>query len=447
MMYIQIIRGWKGWVGACVASIIPMMLWWWHVSPVRTFSVAMNYIGRASALLGMAMLSVAMILSARLRWFDRMFYGIGNAYIAHHWFGIGGFLLVLFHPLFLASAVIGSSPRSAALLFLPTGENLARTFGIFSLFLLIVLLGITFFARFRYQTKKFFHRILGAAFIFGGLHMLMIPSDVARVPLLRWYMSTFFVLGLVAYGYRTLLGWKFSKSYPYLVTKVRRMGDTMTEIVLSPLAYRMQYDAGQFVFMRVFTTQISREQHPFSLTSSPSGENISLLVKSLGDYTQKIQSLREGSIAKLEGPYGTFVYYHGIIGRHRSQIWIAGGSGIAPFLGVARDVRHRYSKGRKTLRYDITLYYVVRSQREGSSVAEELCKISSCVDGFRVFPYFTEKEKRFFTVEDIHIPYEKLVASAVLICGPPAMVQSLYSKLLVAGVPSWNIYIESFALL
>lgn len=60
------------------------------------------------------------------------------------------------------------------------GEYLAKNYGIFALWLMIVLLVLTLFVKIDYKKWHFSHKFMSAVFLLAGLHWLTISSDVAN---------------------------------------------------------------------------------------------------------------------------------------------------------------------------------------------------------------------------------------------------------------------------
>ncbi|KAJ6829224.1 ferric reduction oxidase 2-like [Iris pallida] len=89
----------------------------------------------------------------------------------------------------------------------------------------------------------------------------------------------------------------------------------------------------------------SLQWHPFTVSSSSNlePELLSVIIKKEGKWTQKLyQELVKPSFENLnvsvEGPYGpASVDYQ----RHDTLVMVSGGSGIAPFISIIRDMIHR----------------------------------------------------------------------------------------------------------
>ena len=109
---------------------------------------------------------------------------------------------------------------------------------------------------------------------------------------------------------------------------------SFTSISLCNESTNFDYIPGQFCFFQFVKEDISMESHPYTICGTYTEGHITILVKSLGDYTKNLyQKLTINTTALIEGPYGNFDHK---LGKEK-QIWIAGGVGIAPFVSWCRD--------------------------------------------------------------------------------------------------------------
>ena len=87
-------------------------------------------------------------------------------------------------------------------------------------------------------------------------------------------------------------------------------------------------------------TPFNLEQHPFSIAGGEIGTGtLSFVIRELGDYTSSLDSLQPGQTVYVDGPYGSMSVDQG---RSSAGITlIAGGAGIAPLLGLLRELAKR----------------------------------------------------------------------------------------------------------
>jgi predicted ferric reductase len=426
-----------GVVFVSVACALPALFW--------IFQEPINYrfgnlvetstsFGQLTGLVGMSMFAVVLFLSARLKIFDKYFDGLGRAYNLHHMLGGLAFILLLFHPLMLAIRYIPSSIQ-IAFGFIFSFNDAAINYGKIALLGMIVLLVITFYVRsvMKYQTWKLSHKLLGAFFFIGGLHMLFIPSDVSVNFPLRWYMILISTIGIVAYFYRTILYPLSIRRFTYEIKDMRMAGEGVTEITFSPIGRKIEYEPGQFIFVSFKNSSVGPEPHPFSLISNPEENSIQIAAKIAGDFTSKLPGLKIGDKAKIEGPFGKFNYKNA---KSKQQIWIAGGIGITPFLSMARSINWP--------EYKIDLYYSFRNATDGAYL-DELKDISFENPNFSFLPWTSGKVGQL-NVSNIRALSSGLEGKSIFVCGPVAMMQAIEKGLKDEKIPSECIHTEEFSM-
>jgi predicted ferric reductase len=141
-------------------------------------------------------------------------------------------------------------------------------------------------------------------------------------------------------------------------------------------------------------------------------------------------TLRPGSRAQLEGPFGRFCLSRD--GAH-SQTWIAGGIGITPFLSWARSLDEPIAAD---------LYYCTPGA-EHAHFLDELFDIADRYPSFRVIP-IRKTSLGHLRVSDIEAVNPNLTNGHVSICGPPAMVENLTTGFVARGMPPSCIHAETF---
>lgn len=427
-----------GWAGIVLLSLAPVFMWAVMKPVGERFSdleTALASLGQMSGLAGMAMFASVLSLSGRFKFLEDYFGGLNRIYINHHFFAGLAFILMMSHPLFLAGRFFIFSPRMAALLFIP-GSNWPINFGIFALSLLIVLLFITFFVRQKipYEKWKFTHKFLGLAFFLTGLHGFLISSDISRFLPLRIYMFFLAVIGLAIYFYRAVFGFWLVKRSSYIVHDVKLLGEKVVEIEMSPQGNPIIFIPGQFIFISFKSSDIKPQTHPFSITSSPFDRNLKIAPKAVGDFTASLRNLKIGSAAKIEGPFGRFFSRNS-----KDQVWVAGGIGITPFMSMARALRQD-----KENTGHIDLFYSALNENE-SVFLKELSQISSMLDNFKIFPFFSSTQGRI-TADYIRNTIGNLDGKEIFLCGPPTMMRNIKSQFLKIDVAKSDIHSEEFQL-
>jgi len=197
-----------------------------------------------------------------------------------------------------------------------------------------------------------------------------------------------------------------------------------------PLAYK----AGQFIFVRFYNQKLPKEAHPFSIASGSNEKTITIFVKKLGDYTSRLANLKIGNEVSLEGPYGRFHYNP----DNAKQIWIAGGIGITPFLGMAKDLLTNPGRAKK-----IDLYYSCHEQKDFVCF-EELEQIQKKIPNLlRVIPWQTDQAGHL-SVDEIAKYSGPIKSQDVYLSGPPTFKNVIIKQLRQLGVAGHDIHSEEF---
>lgn len=382
---------------------------------------------KLTALLGAVLISWEFILSTRSVVIEELFGGLDNVYKVHHWVGKYGFILVLLHPIMLAiKSFLASS--NISIYFLPTGP-VPYAMGVWAIYLFIILLIVTIFLKIEYHLWKFTHNLMGIPLLFVLIHVLIISSDVSRNPMLRVWIVSFVVLAIYSFVYKRFI-YPYIKGYAFKIKSIQPLNEAWEIELQSDSKKKMDALPGQFVFTEMFSTSMTKEAHPFSIAGIHEG-GISVLIKSLGDYTQKLQNLKIGDTVKVFGPHGRF-YKH--FNPKEYQIWIAGGIGIAPFLSVLEG----YAKTGSEL--NASLFYIVKSASDMIHF-NKLENYANTIKGFKLYPYDTSILGRI-GASKIYTPE----TSSYIICASKGLTDALTEGLVKLGVKRNSVKTEQFTL-
>lgn len=205
--------------------------------------------------------------------------------------------------------------------------------------------------------------------------------------------------------------------------------------------------AGQYVnlFCEVAGVRTSR---PYSIASPPTRlGNIDLTVKAKeGGFVSPllVRHLAVGDELELTGPAGSF--YYSPLRDTRELVFLAGGSGIAPFLGIVEDLLDRGEPVRMLLLFGArTPEELIARERLDNFAAEHPSQ-------FRVVYVISdavadwEGERGFLDAACLrrHLDPEDLSQQTFFVCGPPAMYALVRRELDALGVPPHRIRMEAF---
>ncbi|MFO7686006.1 MAG: ferredoxin reductase family protein [Desulfobacterales bacterium] len=297
--------------------------------------------------------------------------------------------------------------------------------------------------RLRFHRWLSWHRYSGA-FILAlvVLHLLFVSETFSEEGIPRSAAMVTMVLLAVAWLW-IRSGWLRARKLPLAVTRVAPAGRDSTCIELSPMTERrFHYLPGQFVFVSFHSNHISREPHPFTLSSSPTrSQCLQVTVRAGGDWTAHIGRIAEGERAYLQGPFGRFS--HMLTDPDREIVLIAGGIGITPMLSMLRCMADRHDQRA------VTLVWSNRT-REDMVYPDEFDGLAAQLTGLRLVLNFTRKPANGFAAG--RIDAEKLKGmlakcsrrAAVFVCGPDRMMQQVESDLKRIGFSSRLIFTETF---
>ncbi len=432
----------------------PVVAWLFAVPLDERFAgsfAALTSLAVLCAYAGTSAFALNLVVGARLRVVERLFGGLDRMYRAHRRTGEAAFALLLGH---VALVLAGRATLSAdtALDLLGPAAGFTVFAGVLAFAGMSVAIGLTLFARLGHEVFVYVQRSFGFVFLLATYHALTTDGTTHDSGVMTGYLTVLATAGIAAFAYRSVLGSVLVRRRRYRVRAVNRLDDVVTEIVMEPVGKPLQHAAGQFVFvsfpsldlralelslesqvLAIRAGEVRGQFHPFSITSAPGEDTLRITVKALGDYTRALRRLEEGAEALVEGPFGSFSH-ESVEGRR--QIWAAGGIGVTPFLSMARSLR-------PDDRVSVDFYYCVEHEAEAHFL-DELQAIAANREDVRVTVVARERDG-FLTAKRLAAEVGDLTMVEVLVCGPPAMIESLRTQLLAEGVARNRFHAEEFS--
>ncbi len=220
------------------------------------------------------------------------------------------------------------------------------------------------------------------------------------------------------------------------VTKVQPHNDAAVVLELDSGAWAPCFLPGQYVNIQVPGSELHRS---YSFSSAPGESRIGFLIKKIpgGLMSTWLESARPGDRVELAGPLGSF-YLRAV---ERPVLFLAGGTGLAPFLSMLEVLARARSTQAIHLVYGVT--------RDCDLVQVE--QIESYRAKLPNFTYSTvvadadstHPRKGWVTQ---HLPPEALNDGNVdvYLCGPPPMVDAVRQHFDDHGVPPRSFHYEKF---
>jgi len=391
-------------------------------------------INQIAALMGTILFVWSMVLATRLDFLENLFGGLDKVYKTHRKVSEVGAVLILIHPISLAL----SDPGIGLGYFLPTHTKNPINLGVYGFWIFLVTILLTLFIRkinLPYHLWKQTHKFLNLAMILALMHVATIQSDTSFFAPLGIWMNTLVGLGVASGLYMTFFYNKFGPKYKYKVVKINRYSD-IHDIYLKPIKHKLRHKIAQYAYVSFISDGVSKEAHPYCITSLPEDDLMRFSIKELGDYTKKLSGLGVGDKAIVYGPYGHLGERFNEPGK--DSVFIAGGIGIAPFLSMFRKA------GLKKDGSLTSLFYCTKYKNE-AVFEKELEQLSSISENIN---YYNQCSREIYgghlSVKQVADCVSNIEKTNIYLCGPSKMMSQLKKDLINAGFLKQNIMLEDF---
>ncbi|KAH0619921.1 hypothetical protein JD844_014359 [Phrynosoma platyrhinos] len=163
-----------------------------------------------------------------------------------------------------------------------------------------------------------------------------------------------------------------------------------------------EYKSGQWVRIACLSLG-TNEYHPFTLTSAPHEDTLSLHIRAAGPWTTRLRELYSPeSIAEigrypklyLDGPFGEG---HQEWNKFEVSVLVGGGIGVTPFAAILKDLVFKSSVGSRILCKKIYFIWVTRTQRQFEWMADIIREVeeNDKRDLVSVHIYITQLAEKF----------------------------------------------------
>lgn len=200
---------------------------------------------------------------------------------------------------------------------------------------------------------------------------------------------------------------------------------------------------GQYVNWQVKVAGV-RTSRAYSISSAPGRDHLDLTIRGMKEgFVSKflLENIEVGDSFDTSGPLGSF--YHEPLIDGSELVFIAGGSGITPFMSIIRDQAIQGWPLRITLIYG--------SRRPGDVIfGEELERLAKDNAAFTYAPVMSEAPKNyrgrrgFITAKLIKQVVGEPAAKTFYLCGPNAMYDFVRPELLKLEVAAHKIKRELY---
>ena len=404
-------------------------------------AVLMQYTG----VLGIGVMSVAMLLAIRLVVLESYLGGLDKMYRLHKWLGISGLTLSVTHWLIAQGPkwLVGwgwlerpaRSPRPALpedsiqQLFI-NQRHLAESIGEWAFYAAAVLLALALIKRFPYRHFFKIHHWLAVTYLaLVGHSVVLIKFDYWNSPLglaLAALMTAGSVAAILVLFRRVAAKRKVMGTIASIVHHDRL---NVVEVGIQLTGRWAGHDAGQFAFV---TLHQDKGAHPFTISSAWNNDGrIQFIIKALGDYTRTLADrLRIGDPVTVEGPYGRFNFHS----KPRRQIWVGGGIGITPFISRMKALAQQ-GDGKIIDLFHATSVYDAEAMR--------LLERDAQAARVRLHVWWDERDGRLNAAHICETVPDWRDAD-LWFCGPAGFGQALKRDLTALGLPETHFHQELF---
>ncbi len=200
----------------------------------------------------------------------------------------------------------------------------------------------------------------------------------------------------------------------------------------------LNFDPGMFV-MLTYVDKSNNEKitRAFSIASEPNGQTVDFYIHMVhGKLTSKMESAAIGDRYFMTGPYGQFRF---IPDEDKKVMFIAGGTGLAPFMSMLKKIE------KESLSTDVVLLYSIRFPSE-VIMGDELKEIEKKIHMKTIItvtrPESTDNwdgEKGHINADMIKKYAPDFMERTAYICGPLNFVKAMKESLEALNVPNIKI--------
>lgn len=397
-------------------------------------------LSRLSGLYLVFVILVQFLIMGRSLWLERAF-GLDKLSRIHRLNGYFVVAFLLLHPVLLIagySMLTGISFIDQAVQVITEFEYVFPAF-IGVLLLLLVIVSSVYIVRNRvlYEWWYAVHLFTYSAVVLAFFHQQKIGEDFLAHPGFNtyWTVLYIFVFGnVLLFRFIRPLFLYYRHSFK-VSSNVQESHNVRSISIKGKKIGDLKIKPGQFITVRFLDQKLWWEAHPFSISQIPSGNQLRITPKQVGDYTSRLSHVTEKTPVILEGPFGTFTSDRS---RNNKVLLIAGGIGITPI----RTLLEQFVKEKR----DIVLVYSVQTEKDlvFEKEIKQLQKLHSFV--YRPFVSRSENHKHYgkISARALKDVIPDVTRRDVFLCGPLPFMKSVESYLHSLNVPKRTIFYEEF---
>jgi predicted ferric reductase len=404
-------------------------------SSIRSLSGSLCAVGRVAGMTGTYLLVVLVVLMSRLPWVERT---IGQDRLVR-WHRRIGFWPVGLLTVHVTTLVWGYAVSNGVGIWSQIVQFLLHYDGMLMAvvaYLIVVVASVTSYSRvrrhLRYETWWSIHLYLYLAVGLAYLH------EVRTGIVFLWHPTPTFVwtfllvlTALLVAAFRLGAPLWLNLRHHLRVHEVTEVApDVYGVVVTGRRLDRLPISGGQFFQWRFFAPGMLLHSHPYSISAMPQRRFLRVTIKALGDQSGQVGTLRPGTRALIEGPYGLFT-------RHAQSsslvVLIAAGVGATPIRALLEDLS-------PTTRVTT----ILRASHADDLVhSTELESLTTARGGTFHALVGSREDVPLTTATLAHLAPD-LARSDVYVCGPIGFTRLVGRAARELGVPRRRLHVEGF---
>ncbi len=193
------------------------------------------------------------------------------------------------------------------------------------------------------------------------------------------------------------------------------------------------FTPGQATEIAINREGLQDQKRPFNITSIPGNQNIEFIIKIYPQhdgFTEKLRSLVAGDQLILHRVFGSIVY-------RGEGVFIAGGTGITPFVSILRDLKKKQAIGdNKMIFINKRCHDIILKDELEGLLGENLLHVLTRekADGY-AHGHVTRDFLKAYVADNDGMYY---------LCGPPPMMDAVERHLFDLGVGESRIVKEGW---
>ncbi|MEY3407377.1 MAG: hypothetical protein RL038_438, partial [Actinomycetota bacterium] len=402
-------------------------------SPDTAFTAAGRVAGMSAGFLALLML----IFMARLPILEKTL-GQDQLTLIHKKVGPYTLYLILAHVTFISVGYAELTNTNAWSEFWRLVFEAEKMLPAFIGLVMFFVVGVTSYrrarAKLKYETWWQIHFFSYLAVVLSFFHQVDTGVMFTSNPALKlWWVSYYALTFSFIIYYRWIQPARVSKRIGLELKEIIHESPTTRSLVFTGTnLVSLNAKPGQYLNFNFAGVSAPGTSHPFSLSQSPTENELRVTVKSLGDFTSRLDQLEPGTKVKISGPYGIFTASAAV---SPNIVLVAGGIGITPIRALLDEL---------SAEKNITLIWRSHSA-DDLPLESEIDELSEKLD-VQIHKLIGPRSQFPLTPSELISLAPNIRSADIFICGPQGLIELIQKSAKALGVKDERIHAETFDL-